>query len=173
VKNRFKEVQKVYQKMNAQNYKQMRQSRSRVGRRGSVLVEAAVSIAFLLLPLLVGIVQFGILYNATNSLSQIAREGGRFAAVWGRSADDPTTPGNEGSDQYIRDRITSVQNQTNLKGLALTVNITPADRASRQQYGEVTVTVGCDMSSLAFFPVPGLKQRLQSVTRNSVVMLER
>ncbi|PQV65452.1 TadE-like protein [Abditibacterium utsteinense] len=53
----------------------------RVRRRGQTIVETAMVLTLILLPLTVGILQFGIVLNATNTLTQLAREGGRYAAV--------------------------------------------------------------------------------------------
>ncbi|HEX8551107.1 MAG TPA: TadE family protein [Abditibacteriaceae bacterium] len=75
-------------------------------RRGAVLVEAAAATLFLLIPLLVGIIQFGLFYSATNALSQATREGGRYAAVYGLTGTkNPDTPPSEApvdvTDAYI------------------------------------------------------------------------
>ncbi len=58
-------------------------SRHSVSKRrgGQTLVETALVISAILLPLTVAILQFGIVLNATNTLTQLAREGGRYAAV--------------------------------------------------------------------------------------------
>jgi Flp pilus assembly protein TadG len=139
---------------------------------GSVLVEAAVAVVFLLLPLTLGIMQFGVFYNASNAVSQIAREGGRIAAVYGNAADNPATPANEGSDAFLQDRIKDVFDSTSLNPLKnssdFEVTIEPADRAARTQFSQVKVTVKYNLNEKAFlFFRPGF------VTRTSYSMLEK
>ncbi len=55
------------------------QSRRR-RRRGSTLVETALCLIFVLLPVLLGGLQFGLVLTTTHALEQVSREAGRFAA---------------------------------------------------------------------------------------------
>lgn len=78
-------------------------------RKGQTLVETALVLSAVLLPTTLGILQFGIVINASNTLTQIAREGGRYAAVHGTEAN---------SDAAIR---------TYVKQVAAGTSIAPAD----------------------------------------------
>lgn len=56
---------------------------NRARRGGQTLVETALVLAAILLPLTLGLLQYGVYLNATNTLTQLAREGGRYAALHG------------------------------------------------------------------------------------------
>lgn len=64
-----------------------RRSKRWTKRRGATLVEAAVVVPALLV-LTLGLVQFGLVYNAMLTLNNLAREGARFAAVRAQDAGD-------------------------------------------------------------------------------------
>ena len=49
-------------------------------RRGATMIETAAAIVAMLI-LTLGLIQYGMLYNAVLSLNNLAREGARFAAV--------------------------------------------------------------------------------------------
>ena len=140
-------------------------------RGGAVLVEAAAATLFLLIPLLIGIIQFGLFYSSTNALSQATREGGRYAAVYGlATTDNAAIPGNETSDEYIKDRIIQAGNSGNIVIARSDITIMPP-RTGRAQYQPITVTVGYDLNKkriVRFFNFfsPGV------VTRTSVSMAE-
>ena len=53
----------------------------RARRGGATLLETTVCLIFVLLPLLLGGLQFGLILTTTHALEQISREAGRFAAV--------------------------------------------------------------------------------------------
>lgn len=50
-------------------------------RGGSTLVETALCLAFVLLPLALGGMQFGLVLTTTHALQEVSREAGRFAAI--------------------------------------------------------------------------------------------
>ena len=56
------------------------QGRSRDGARGQALVEFAIILPVFVL-FLAGVIQFGILFWAQNTLTQIARDTGRWAST--------------------------------------------------------------------------------------------
>jgi len=58
-------------------------------RRGATMVETALVI-FTLLSLTLGLVQYGLVYNAVLSLNNLSREGARFAAVRAQELGDST-----------------------------------------------------------------------------------
>ena len=132
-------------------------------RRGSVLLEAAVACAFLLLPLVLGIIQFGLFYNASNVLSQVSREGSRFAAVYGMSTDLTK------DDNYIKDHMIATGASSDLIIAREDITISPA-RASRVQYQPITVTVQYNLNNKR---IKGINFWNAGVaTRSSVSMLE-
>jgi Flp pilus assembly protein TadG len=119
-------------------------------RSGQTLVETALMLTFVLIPMTIGILQFGIIMNSTNSLTQIAREGARYAAVHGTEAN---------SDAAIKDYIQAVAAGTSIRPTdipdanitisMLAVNgVTPA-RASGYP---INVTIKYPMSRKVFIP---------------------
>lgn len=164
---------KIYKKRRWQVSRRQGQGR----KSGSVIIEGVVAFIFLLLPLTLGIMQFGAFYSAGNAVSQVAREAGRLAAIYGNAADDPaTTTINEGSDDYLQSRIREVFNATALPSSQMqptdfTVTITPTNRAQRLQYSQISVFVRYNMDLKSFplfkFFKPGF------VTRTSYTMLEK
>lgn len=135
---------------------------SRNKRKGAVLVEAAAATLFLVLPLLLGIIQFGLFYGASNGLTQVAREGARYAAVYGLRSD-----GTPASDKFIRDHMQEVGRQSNVVVDSANITISPA-RNLRSQYTPVVVTVTYDMNQKRIMPFfnPG------TVSRTTTSMLE-
>ena len=79
--------------------RQAKRSRPGCRRRGATLVEAAVVVPVLLL-LTLGLVQFGLVYNAMLTLNNLAREGARYASV--RANDLGNTP--EGREK-LREQV--------------------------------------------------------------------
>lgn len=131
-------------------------------RRGAVLIEAAAACIFLLLPLVLGIIQFGIFYGTSNSLSQVSREGGRYAAVYAL-----TKP-----DSFIKDRMIET---AALGKIALTpsdITISPAATGAplngRTRYTPIVVTVNYDLNNKRIIRLfsPGI------ITRTSTTMIE-
>lgn len=79
-------------------------------RRGSTLVETALCLAFVLLPLALGGMQFGLVLTTTHALQEVSREAGRFAAVhYGEGTFDGADTQGDGANQdsslknYLRD----------------------------------------------------------------------
>lgn len=103
-------------------------------RRGSVLIETAAAVLFLLVPLLLGIIQFGMYYGATNVLSQVSREGGRYAAVYGITQ----------NDNFIKDYMIQVGSQGNVTLRRNDITILPAP-GTRTKYSPLTVTVSYNL----------------------------
>ena len=133
-------------------------------KRGAALVEFALVLPILLL-LSMGIIQYGIIFNATNSVSQIAREGGRSAAVNGLKAN---------GDALIEQ---SVRNAAASTGLVvdptdLTIAISPPPSDPKRAAGEpITVSVTYNMRRKVFLPSM-LPQGFSTYTRPSTFMLE-
>lgn len=92
--------------------------------RGQALVETAITLPLILL-LLMGIIDFGLLFNNYIIISNTAREAARAASL-GQT------------DAVVGTRISSMT--TTLDDTRLEVNITPAE-ASRVHGGEVSVQI--------------------------------
>ncbi len=134
---------------------------------------------FVIVPLIVGVIQYFIVFGAANAVTQITRQGGRYAAVFGRkNAGDTPVPasGSAGcpagssepcADLYVVSRIKEEARVVNLNPDDLSVAITP-EFASRRQYQSVTVTITYQMKKKRFtpFPVP------DTYVRASTTMLE-
>lgn len=122
-------------------------------RRGQALIEMSM-VVIVLLFLTMGLIQYGLIANAKLTLTNIAREGARFAAVRGTDESGGTT-----SDQKIRNRIAQVAANTTLTDMNTTtdVTITP-DKDTRAKGELMTVAVRYDMKKKFFLPsgFPGL-----------------
>lgn len=145
--------------MSNKNYKfgVRKMSRGVARRRGSVLMEAALVSIFVLLPLTLAIIQYGIVFNATNTLSQITREGGRAAAVFAlkTSAEQPGV--GMDADTYILSRMQVAAASTSLDFNDMNITISPAMNVAggtptRVKGQPITVTVSYDMKKKYFFP---------------------
>lgn len=132
-------------------------------RRGSVMIEAALVSVFVLIPLTLAIIQYGIIFNATNTLSQVTREGARAAAVFALKTADESPGINQTSDQYIISRIQAAAAPTSLDmsdaAIArgdVTISITPAMNSTtstpRVEGQPIQVSISYNMRSKYFFP---------------------
>lgn len=133
--------------------------RGRARRRGAILIEAALVTIAIVIPLLVGIIQFGIYYTATNGLTSAAREGARYAAVYGMRPDL--------TDTIIKQHVVDAGLAGNIILTTNDVTITPV-KTARTQYTPVTVTVSYNLNAKKIMPLytPG------TITRVAQSMLE-
>ncbi len=83
-------------------------------RRGSVMIEGALVSIFVLISLTLAIIQYGIIFNAPNTLSQVTREGARAAAVFALKTAAQSPGVTQNSDQYIVSRIQAAAAPTSL-----------------------------------------------------------
>ena len=135
-------------------------SRAALRRRGSTLVEFAL-IAPLLLLISLGILQYGVITNATNTLTNIAREGARFAAInpgTGAAPNDGATGSNPATGT-IRAHVKNVCSSTTIRfsdiddpGNPPLINITTPDTGGRIPGNRITVTITYPMSRKLFAP---------------------
>lgn len=120
---------------------QRRRMASRRGRRkAQTLVETALCLVFIVLPMFGAGLQFAIVINASHSLEEIAREGARFASVHGgeTTIDSAVTQSSPASLRYYIKQVcgnTSI-NYNDIKS----ITITPA-AASRVSGQPITVTI--------------------------------
>lgn len=121
-------------------------------RRGQAIVETALVLAAVLIPMTLGILQFGIVINATNTLTQIAREGGRYAAISATVADpgaaNPPTYNN--SNTAIRTYIGQAAASTSIRAADLTTTISMVNNAARSSGNAIKVSVSYPMSRKVF-----------------------
>lgn len=122
-------------------------------RRGQALLELAVVVPVLLV-LLLGVLQFGIINNATIVLSQLSREGGRYAAAHANDNSGGTDP-----DSKINDHIRVAAQGTviDYKDIQKNITITPGKK-SRTVGQPITVSITYPMAKKFFVPksFPGL-----------------
>jgi Flp pilus assembly protein TadG len=130
------------------NSKESKRSARR--RSGQTLVEAGAILVIFFIPISLGIMQFGLILNATNSLAQIAREGGRYAAVHGTEAN---------SDDAIRDYIQAVAagttiKRTDLPDANITIGMLPVNgiTPSRSSGNPIYVKIKYEMRKKVFIP---------------------
>ncbi len=123
-------------------------------RRGAALLEFAL-VATLFFTLLLGMIQFGVYLNATNTLWNLSREGARFASV--QKADSPSVANN---NQAIIDHITKAAPAGVLPPTVdprkMSITISPADATARSSGSTVSVTIVYDMHDKVFVPIGGL-----------------
>lgn len=116
-------------------------------RRAQTLLEFALLLPVLLL-LLLGMIQFGIVANKKLALSHTSRDGGRFAAVNALKPD---------IDSQIKQRIISTAEGHGLVLTAADISLSPAQNTSttltnRQQYNALTVVINYNMKPNLFLP---------------------
>ena len=131
-------------------------------RRGAALLEFAL-VASLFFVLLLGMLQFGVYLNATNTLWNLSREGARFASV--QKSDSATVANN---NQAIVDHITQgaptgVMPPTVDKN-KMNVIITPSDATTRTSGTTVNITLTYDMSDKIFVPIGNLLNKTYTTT---------
>jgi len=126
-------------------------SRSRRRRGGQAFVEFALFLLFVL-PLLVGLVQIGMVLITMSGLSQISREGARYASSDGTSYYN----GNGGGytafqtdvESYVENQVVANTNIPWTKISSCTVNA-----PTFAQGDPVTISISYNMSNQFFLPV--------------------
>lgn len=147
-------------------------SRGAARRRGQTLVETALILTAILLPLTLGLLQYGVYLNATNTMTQIAREGGRYAALHGTEST---------SDAAIRTYVRSVATNTSISATDLTdarIVITPSQgNSSRVSGNPIVVSVTYPMAKKVFVGsflsnLPGIPSLKRDYTAESTFIIE-
>lgn len=116
-------------------------------RRGQAIVEMAF-VVMILLSLTMGMLQYGVIYNTNIQLTNLAREGARYAAVHATESTAATQ-----TRTYLRDIATrTVISQSSLTDdkIAFTTGTGGATAGS-----PITITIYYDMRKKFFLPVPG------------------
>ncbi|MDF2440062.1 MAG: hypothetical protein JWN98_1046 [Abditibacteriota bacterium] len=126
-----------------------------------------------LLVITMGLIQYGIIYNAVGTLTHLAREGARFAAI---HAMDSTTTVNgvtSSADAAIRNYIRWKAQSTSITVASLpddSIVVTPAPGNSARSSGQpITITITYDLRRKLFLgsKFPGLS-RLAGVRSTSM-----
>lgn len=132
-------------------------------RSGSALTEFALATPLLLMLLLVTI-QYALTLNTMVTLSHLAREGARYAAV------------NPSSDNDIKNYIINTIAPAHIRSTLSPSNITitPTDLSQRVAGRPITVTITYDMTNKRFLPSTFLGVRIFSnnVTTQATMMIE-
>ncbi len=148
--------------------KVLRGSSKHQRRRGQAILELAIVCTVLLL-LTLGLVQYGLLANANVTLSNLAREGVRYAAVHATEAN---------SDTAIKNHVVEMAAATPLRAItANDVTISPDPTSTDRASGKpVTVSVSYNMRRKFIFPLPanfpGLSNYGTRTTRSSIMVIE-
>lgn len=162
--------------LNRRDTRHSKNLRSSGARRGQALVEFAFVVTVLLM-LTMGLMQYGLLFNTSSSLTNIAREGARYAAVRGTEA---------GSGPNIRNYVREVAAKFGIPATALPDNRIiiemvngPNGQPLPQSSGNpIRVRVIYDMRQRFFLPYsgrnafPGLAQFDDSYESSATMVLE-
>ena len=137
---------------------------SRKKRRGAALLEFAL-VASLFFALLLGMLQFGVYLNATNTLWNLSREAARYASV---QRDD-----NPDANQKIIDHINKPSPDGVLPPTVdpkkLTITIEPSNYKDRGKGTEVKITLQYDMTDKLFVPIGGMLSKGYKTTTSMMV----
>ncbi len=150
-----------------------RSSQHRTKYRGQAMVEMALVVTVLLF-LSMGLIQFALIANARITLTNLAREGARFAAV---HATETGSDNNADSTKGIKTYVVRVADSTSLNSIAIgDITISPMETSpmsmSRSSGKPITVTVNYNMRNKFILPVsfPGLS-RFGTNTSSSAKMI--
>jgi Flp pilus assembly protein TadG len=135
-----------------------RRLRARAGKRrsGSAMVEFAIVVPFLLV-LTMGLVQYGMLSNASSVVTNLTREGARYGAVHATETDTTLNGTSFPTDTAIKRYIQQVAEPTTIGAAGVpddSISISPAvGDPSRKSGNPITVTITYDMRRKLFLPV--------------------
>ena len=125
----------------------------RARRRATTLVEAALCLVFILLPVTLGGFQFALVFMTTHALQQVTREAGRFAAVhhsettFNANENQGNAPGSDPSLHFIIRKV-AAENGIAWKDIENNIVVSPA--ASQRTAGQpITVAVTYPMRKRA------------------------
>ena len=124
-----------------------RTSRFTARRRGQALIEMAF-VSVILIFLSMGIIQYGIIYNSAINLTNMAREGARFAAIHGNEINVESQ-----TEDYIRDTVAS---GTTIRAADIpNANIAVTTPNGQSSGNPIVVIVTYDMRKKFILPVSG------------------
>lgn len=141
------------------SYSGARSASRRMRRKGWTLVETALCLIFVLLPLLLGGLQFGLVLIPTHALQQVSREAGRFAAVHydENTFDSGDSQGNSaGSNPSLKHYIRAVVEDNDIPWNDIKDNITVSPAPGARISGQpITVTIDYPMNKRSILGRPG------------------
>ena len=154
-------------------FKQLRFVTLRSRRRGSTLLETALCLGFVLLPLTLGGLQFGLVLTTTQALEQVSREAGRFASLHGTETtfmNAETQGDNSNDDPSLKHYLRDVARENNVpwNDIKNSITVTPTTRILGQP---VTVSITYPMrkrsilGSLGFMGAGNEQAAKQNVAR--------
>ncbi|HEX8463975.1 MAG TPA: TadE family protein [Abditibacterium sp.] len=160
-------------------------------KRGQTMVETALVMTFILLPLTLGLIQFGLVLNASNTMTQIAREAGRYAAVHCQEATFDSTatvtlasgiapaPPATGAQASLRYYLWTVTTPTGIRWDDIRNNIVvdPAPGSARTSGQPISVTITYPMTRKVFVGslfllTPALNKLKQPYVAESTFVIE-
>ncbi len=146
--------------------KTMKTTTSRRPRRGQALIEMSL-VVILLLFLTLGLIQYGLLANARTALTNVAREGARYAALHARTG----PPGQ--ADKDIEDYVDSVARTTPL-GSIKKQQITITTPEGRNAGSPINVAVSYNMRQKFIIPgtFPGLSSFGSQTTASAEMIIQ-
>lgn len=150
-------------------------------RRGQAILEMA-AVVIVLLFLTMGLIQFALIANARITLTNLAREGARFAAVHATEIDSDNNPdpakGIKAHVIKLADATTLADAGTRSSVNTITVTISPAETSPpnplRTSTKPIQVSVSYDMRHKFFLPVifPGLANWGNQTTSSASMIIE-
>jgi Flp pilus assembly protein TadG len=148
-----------------------RPAKTCASRRGQAIIEMALVVT-ILLSLSLGLIQFAVLANARMALTNIAREGGRFASLNANAPDKQSGGTTLTADGQIKQYIADVAAQTTLKTIpAGNITISPAMNTTARASGQpITVTINYDLSQK--FNFPGMPKFGRNTTSTAVMVIQ-
>lgn len=153
---------------------QARLSLRHTRRRASVMVETALCLAFVLLPLTVGVVQYGIVISAMSQLDQLSRDAGRYASVHAGEANFDSSETTAGS---LKNYVKAMTDKTVIPWADIddAIVVTPAGTAAAPRVSGqgITVAITYGLKKKFFLTnFPGMNNLPQSYTAKSTFIME-
>lgn len=141
-------------------------------RRASVMVETSLCLAFILLPITLGVVQYGIILSAMHQLDQLAREGGRYASVHAGEINFDSSETTSGSLRNYLKGIADGKGVIPWSDISSGITASPA-LGSRTSGQPLTVTITYSLKKKFFLAsFPGMGFLSQTYTAKSTFVME-
>lgn len=139
------------------------------------MIETALCVTFVLVPLTMGVVQYGVILSAQHQLDHYAREGGRYAAVHAGEAVFDSSESTDGSlKNYLKDMV-SGKGVIPWADISNNITVNPAYGATtpRTSGQPISVTITYNMKKKYFLATfPGIGNMAQTYTATSTFVLE-
>lgn len=143
-------------------------------RRGQALIEMSL-VVIVLLFLTLGLIQYGLIANARTTMTNLAREGARYASVHALDSDNinPVSPNTNPDDKirrYVDERVAEF---TALKDISMT-DIAVSYPNGRTSGQEVNITINYNLRRKFILPsgFPGLSRFGSNSTATAVMVIE-